>query len=97
MTIRAKFDNNLFEIGKIIREHRLSLADKNSREEFISSAENEGLVPYGWISVKTLSNIENGKNMPSLKTLKYISLALQMGQNDKSGLIELIEEIEKYL
>ena len=45
MTTRAKFDNNLFEIGKIIHEHRLSLADKNSREEFISSAEVKASYP----------------------------------------------------
>lgn len=92
MTTKKKLQENIIEIGKIIKSHRKSLITKNtSRDYFISDRISMGLLPDGWISEKTLSNIENGRNLPSLITLKKLSIALEI------DFIDLVKEIEKYL
>ncbi|MFC4760595.1 helix-turn-helix domain-containing protein [Fructobacillus durionis] len=77
------------EIGNIIRQHRKVLG--YSREVFISEPIEDGLLPEDWISEKSLSNIELGYNLPSIFTLKKISIALQIDFPD------LITEIDQYL
>lgn len=86
---RKKLNNNLIEIGKIIRNHRKNYAEKMTMEKFIDQASN--LLGENWISVRSLSNIENGYNLPSLITLKNLSTALQI------DLTDLINEIKDYI
>lgn len=83
---------NLLKIGEIIKEHRLQLSLKKiSRSSFIDDRIAKGLLESNWISEKTLSNIENGYNMPSLPTLKLLSTALEV------DFLDLIKEIEEFI
>ena len=92
MTAKKELQKNTIEIGKIIKSHRMSLMTKrSSRDYFINDRSSMGLLPVDWISTKTLSNIENGRNLPSLITLKKLSSALEI------DFIDLVKEIEKYL
>lgn len=84
---QKKLENK--EIGNIIRQHRKNLG--YSREIFISEPIESGLLPEDWISDKSLSNIELGYNLPSIFTLKNISIALQIDFPD------LITEIDQFL
>lgn len=89
---RENQKSNILEIGQIIKKHRLQLSlEKTSRALFIDDRVNKGLLNSEWISEKTLSNIENGYNMPSLPTLKLLSVALEV------DFLELIKEIEDFI
>lgn len=84
--------SNILKIGQIIKNHRLQLSlEKNSRAFFIDDRANKGLLNPEWISEKSLSNIENGYNLPSLPTLKLLSVALEV------DFLELIKEIEDFI
>jgi transcriptional regulator with XRE-family HTH domain len=68
----------LKEIGATVKRHRKELTlNPPTRAEFINSGADFGLSPY-WITEKSLANIENGLNMPSLRTLHTLSIALQI-------------------
>lgn len=90
MTKKQIATNNLKKIGNIIMNYRLTI-EEGSREKFIQSREELNMLPGGWISLKTLSNIENGYNMPSLTTLKILSTALEV------DFVDLISEIEPFI
>ncbi|MGG0369806.1 helix-turn-helix domain-containing protein [Priestia endophytica] len=90
MTKRKNRD--LIKIGKIIYDHRMNLSlEKESRKFFLDDRVNKGLLEEGDISEKTLINIENGYNLPSLVTLNYLATALEI------DLLELIEEVKGYI
>lgn len=92
MTKRKEKDTHLIKIGKIIKDHRLNLSlPKSSRQYFIEDRESKNLLPYYWISEKTLTNIERGYNLPSLVTLKKLSIALEV------PFLKLMEEIEEHI
>lgn len=93
MTVRKnKFDPHLITMGKIIKKKRENLGlSKSSREFFIEDRILTGLLNEHEISLKTLSNIENGVNMPNLSTLKSLSVALEV------DFLQLIKEIEPYI
>lgn len=78
-------------IGSIIKKHRIALNISKSRQGFIDDRIDVGMLPENWISDKTLTNIENGHNVPSLSTLKMLSYALEI------DLIDLIIEIKDYI
>lgn len=86
---RKNRDSNLVKIGEIIRNHRKNYAEKMTMEKFIDQATD--LLGENWISVRSLSNIENGYNLPSLITLKNLATALQVNLDD------LIDEIKDYI
>lgn len=67
------------KIGQIIKQHRKDLIDIDppTREGFILSGYESGLSP-NWITEKSLANIENGANMPSLRTVYNLSVVLQL-------------------
>ena len=69
-------------IGGIIKQHRKDLTDIKppTRQGFILAAMDR--LPSNWITEKSLSNIENGLNMPSLRTLYNLSIAFQMDATD---------------
>lgn len=77
------------ELGKIFKNHRLQLG--RSIESFIDYPSHEGLLDEQWISTKSVSNFEQGYNIPSLKSLRNLSIAYQV------DLIALISEIEPYI
>ena len=90
MTKKQLLTKNAINIGNIIKKYRLELSpEKKSRQYFIDDRVKKQLLPVDWISEKSLSNIENGYNVPSLATLKYLSIALEV---DFSTLINAIEE-----
>ncbi|MBN6854175.1 XRE family transcriptional regulator [Staphylococcus sp. UMB0328] len=51
---------------------------KDTRSYFLDDRVRQGLIEYEDLSVKTLTNIENGYNLPSLSTLKILSTALEI-------------------
>lgn len=92
MTIRQKLDNKLVVIGEILKNKRLDLTlEKKSREFFLEDRIAKGLIEESSISLETIKNIENGKTMPSLKTLKILSIALEI------DFFDLIDSIYDYI
>ncbi|ARC33397.1 MAG: helix-turn-helix transcriptional regulator [Streptococcus salivarius] len=92
MTKRKKFDRKLAIIGDILRSKRLELSlEKRSREFFLEDRISKGLLEESSISIETLKNIENGKTMPTLSTLKVLSVALEVDFH------ELIDKIYEYI
>lgn len=92
MTIRQNFDSRLVEIGTILKKKRLDLMlEKKSREFFLEDRVAKGLIEESSISLETIKNIENGKTMPSLSTLKILSIALEI------DFIDLIDSIYDYI
>ena len=92
--MNKRYDRNkkLIYIGQILKNHREALnLVPSSRGFFIEDREQKKLLNYGWISEKTLANIENGHNLPSLITLKKLAVALEV------SFIKLIQEIEEYI
>ena len=62
-----------------------------SRQYFIDDRIKKGLLVDGDFSEKTLTNLENGHNLPNLTTLKYLAVALEV------DFLELIKQIEPYI
>ena len=92
MTKMKKFDRKLAIIGDILRSKRLELSlEKRSREFFLEDRISKGLLEESSISIETLKNIENGKTMPTLSTLKVLSVALEVDFH------ELIDKIYEYI
>lgn len=79
MTKKQRITKNAIKLGEIIKNYRLALSLENkSRQYFINDRIDKQLLPVDWISEKSLTNIENGYNLPSLVTLKYLSIALEV-------------------
>lgn len=79
MTTRKIRNANAEKIGRIIYEYRMGLSlPSSSREYFIEDRVETGLLLEGWISTKSLTNIELGKNFPSYTSLKLLSTALEV-------------------
>lgn len=92
MTKKKQRTQNNIEIGNIFYEYRKQLSLNNaSRVYFIADRVDKGLLEEGWISEKTLTNIENGHNLPNLFTLKLLAVALEV------DFIELVKAIEPHL
>lgn len=92
MTKIKDYNEDIYKIGQIFKKHRLGLSLSNSsRQFFIEDRIKKGLLEDGMISEKTLSNIENGYNLPNLITLKYLSVALEV------DFLELMREIVPYI
>ncbi|WP_294605976.1 XRE family transcriptional regulator [uncultured Lactobacillus sp.] len=91
MTVKQELNPKFIEIGKIIKKYRNELLPQKSREYFIEDRILANILPDNWISEKSLMNIENGRNLPSLTTLMTLSIALEC------DFIELIKEIKEYL
>ncbi|PCR82584.1 XRE family transcriptional regulator [Streptococcus salivarius] len=76
----------------MLRSKRLELSlEKRSREFFLEDRISKGLLEESSISIETLKNIENGKTMPTLSTLKVLSVALEVDFH------ELIDKIYEYI
>ena len=69
---------------------KLSLI-KATRSYFLDDRVRQGLIEYEDLSVKTLTNIENGYNLPSLSTLKILSTALEI------DFFQLLAEVYDYI
>ena len=88
MTVRNNFDKKLTILGEILKNKRLDLSlEKKSREFFLKDRIDKGLIEDSSISIATLKNIENGKTMPSISTLKILAIAFEVDLNE---LIDLI-------
>ncbi len=92
MTIRKNIDIKLIKIGEILKSKRLELSlEKKTREFVLADRIGKGLIEESSISIETLKNIENGKTMPRLSTLKVLSVALEIDFH------EIIDEIYDYI
>lgn len=92
MTKKQSKTPDTIRIGKIIESHRKALSlKKSARQFFIDDRAKNNLLPFEWISEKSLANIENGYNLPSLVTLKLLSVALEI------EFIDLIKEIQDHI
>lgn len=87
MTLR-KNETQRKAIGDLIKKHRLCLTDlPRSRQGFIDDCSKKYFGYEEWISEKTLSNYENGKNIPSLENIRNLSIALEIDE------LEFVKEI----
>lgn len=87
MTLR-KNETQRRAIGDLIKKHRLYLTDlPRSRQGFIDDRSQKYFNYEDWISEKTLSNYENGKNIPSLENIRNLSIALEIDE------LEFVKEI----
>ena len=92
MTKINSYNLDIVRIGQVLREYRKQLSLPNfSRRFFIEDRIAKGLLVDGQISEKTLTNIENGHNLPNLITLKYLSVALEV------DFLDLVAEIEPHI
>lgn len=64
---------------------------KDTRSYFLDDRVRQGLIEYEELSVKTLTNIENGYNLPSLSTLKILSTALEI------DFFQILAEVYDYI
>lgn len=88
MVERKQDDLRLVKIGQLLLEKR-KLLGKNysSREKFIYSRSKELFGGKDWISIRHLTNLELGKNLPSINMLITLSYAYEIDP------IELFSEI----
>lgn len=85
-------DRNLVKFGAIIKQYRIELSlRKETRDYFLDDRVRKGLIDYEDISVKTLTNIENGYNLPSLSTLKILATALE------TDFFQLLSDVYDYI
>ncbi|WP_414047647.1 helix-turn-helix domain-containing protein [Macrococcus equi] len=92
MTKRKQLSEKNIALGRIIKQHRLNLSlEKSSRRHFLDDRVEKGILDINSISEKTLTNIENGNNVPSLETLLYLSHALEVDFD------VLLDEIKDYI
>lgn len=90
--ITRRQNNDFIKFGGKIKNYRASLNLKNnSREFFISDRIETGILEEEDISIKTLSNIENGYTLPSIPTLLILSAALEVDIYDLIN--DLLENI----
>lgn len=90
--ITRRQNNDFINFWGKIKNYRASLNLKNnSREFFISNRIETGILEEEDISVKTLSNIENGYTLPSISTLLILSAALEVDIYDLIN--DLLENI----
>lgn len=79
MVMTKRKNCKLRQLGQIIYGYRRALSlPMESRKFFLDDRVGKGLLREGDISEKTLTNIENGYNLPSLTTLKLLSIALEV-------------------
>lgn len=88
------------KIGYLLKEKRLSVSSeipkgkknkKQSRAEFIEEIGKKLFDNEEWISIRYLSNIESGHNLPSIEMLIKLSVAFETDP------IELFESIYNIL
>lgn len=92
MTRRTRVNDNLVSIGKVIKDLRMDLLlEKKAREYFLSDRISKGLIEENSISLETLKNIENGNTLPSITTLKILSIALEI------DFFDLLDRIYDYI
>jgi len=87
-----KKEKNLKMIGQILMRYREALnLERKGRAYFIEDRVKKNLLPENWISEKTLTNFENGNNMPKIKNFKYLAIAFEI------EFITLMKAIEPFL
>ena len=88
MVERKQDDLRLVKIGQLLLEKRKLLRrNYSSREKFIYSRSKELFGGKDWISIRHLTNLELGKNLPSINMLITLSYAYEIDP------IELFSEI----
>lgn len=76
---KRKNSTQIKKIGKLIKSYRIRLTDiPKSRQKFIDDRSKKYFNNEEWISEKTLTNYETGKNLPSLANIKNLSTALEI-------------------
>lgn len=82
MTIRKDNSRNI-KIGNMLKSYRDRLTDlPEARQKFIDNRSDIFFGGDDWISEKTLSNYENGKNIPSLENLKKLAVAFEVDETE---------------
>lgn len=91
MTTR-KLESTNRKIGELFLNYRKSLTDlPKTREGFIENRSRIYFDYEPWISEKSLSNYETGKNIPSLAMLRKLAIAYEI------DVMDLIRDLFKYL
>lgn len=96
MVERKQDDLRLVKIGPLLLEKR-KLLGKNysSREKFIYSRSKELFGGKDWISIRHLTNLELGKNLPSINMLITLSYAYEIDPIELFSEILAIYEMEE--
>lgn len=96
MVERKQDDLRLVKIGQLLLEKR-KLLGKNysSREKFIYSRSKELFGGKDWISIRHLTNLELGKNLPSINMLITLSYAYEIDPIELFSEILAIYEMEE--
>lgn len=88
MAERKEYDSKLVNVGNLLAEKRKALGPRyRSRERFIEIRSQELFGSDDWISLRHLTNIENGKNWISIEKLLLLAPALEENP------VDLFEEI----
>lgn len=83
-----EYNPKLAEIGNLLKAKREALGSRyKSRDKFITERSTELFAGEPWISWRHLTNLENGKNWPSLEMLIKHAYALEVDP------VELFREI----
>ena len=88
MVERKKYNPKLAKIGQLLLEKRRLLGKNySSREKFIYNRNQELFGGEDWISIRHLTNLELGKNLPSIDMFITLSYTYEVYQ------VELFREL----
>lgn len=95
MAERKNYDQGLVKVGELLSQKRKTLgAAYQTRECFIARRSDELFSGEAWISLRHLTNLELGKNWPSIEKLLLIATALEEDPVDLFR--EIIDTYQKY-
>lgn len=87
MSERKEINNTKYaKVGQLFKVKR-KIISKESRENFIAERSDTLFDGNDWISLRYLSSVERGKNLPSIEMLIKLAIALE------SDPVELFENI----
>ena len=95
MSERKNYDPGLVKVGELFMKKRMALGHPyQTREGFIDRRSVELFSGETWISLRHLSNLELGKNWPSI--VKLIILASALEENPVDLFEEIVSIYQKY-
>lgn len=78
MAERQNYDQGLINVGELLMQKRKALGSAyQTREGFINRRSDELFSGKAWISLRHLTNLELGKNWPSIEKLLFLATALE--------------------
>ena len=95
MAERQNYNHGLVKVGELLTQKRKVLGSVyQTREGFIDRRSDELFSGEAWISLRHLTNLELGKNWPSIEMLLLLATALEEDPVDLFH--EIIETYQKF-